>query len=238
MALSPEAIKKRRKSLGASDMAAVVGVSPYKTAADVWHDKVFGRPKADKRLEDLAEWGDLIEPAIREWYKRRLPEHCTLSVPKESLVDLEREWATATPDGIISRHDPKVPELVTERWGLEIKNRGKDDKPRWVDHVPCEVAAQAYWGMFVTGYERWDVVGLTNGNTPFKHTLEWDSELIRAMLVVGEVVWLAVEAGKDGGPPDLSWVESEVGYIRGRLVNESDEAAFRKAAYWRKREGK
>lgn len=229
--LTVEQIAKRKSSLGASDMPAVLGVSPYKCVLDVYDEKVNGRKPGEQWLEDFAEWGDLIEPAIREWYSRRLPEGAFVSVPKESLVHPTESWATASPDGLVFQ--PGF-DAGPER-GLELKNRGKDHKPRWVDHVPCDTAAQAHWGMYVTGLPRWDVVGLINGNTAYPHTLERDDELLGAMVAVGRLVWTAVE---DKVSPDLSWVEYEVGLIRDRLVNDADEAAFRRAAYWKKRDSK
>lgn len=210
-------------------MAAVIGVSPYSTAQDVWSWKVQGGKPKDERLEEFAYWGDAIEGVVRNWYAGRLPQH---------WVDVEgtrkhkkTKWATATPDGLVYEDVLKESPV----WGLEIKNRGHNDKPRWVDHVPCEVAAQCYWGMYVTGLKRWDAVVLLNGNTPLVHTLEWDDEIIRRMVVVGALVWDGVQTKT---PPEMAWVENEVAYLRARLVNDADEAAFRRAAYWKKREGK
>lgn len=234
MALTKEQLKKRPKSLGGSDVPAVVGCSPYKTAEDVWSDKVKGRKPSDPRLEDYAEWGELIEPAIREWYRRHhVPDGGYIVVPKDSIAHPEVKWATSTPDGLVE-FPVAVGEPARSR-GLEIKNRGKDDKARWTDHVPCDVAAQAYWGMYVTGLAEWDCVGLTNGNTPFVHTLVWDEDLIHNMVVVASHLWAAVQSKTE---PEMGWVAGEVDFIRDTLVNESDEAAFRKAAYWRKRDGK
>lgn len=229
--LTTEQIEKRKFSLGASDLAAVIGVSPYKTAEDVWSDKVHGRKPGDQRLEDAAYWGDALEGAIRVWYERSLCGSYYVD-GVSTKAHLENRWATATPDGLVFHVKSKFVPV----WGLEIKNRGHNDKPRWKDHVPCDVAAQCYWGMYVTGLKRWDAVVLLNGNTPLVHTLEWDDEIIRAMVVVGELVWKAVT---DKTAPEMAWVQNEVAFLHAKLVNDADEAAFKRAAWWAKKgEGK
>jgi putative phage-type endonuclease len=233
MALTKEQIAKRKFSLGGSEVSGVFGVSPYKTAADVWTEKLKGRKPSDKRLEDLAEWGELIEPCIREWYSRRLPKGAYVSLPGQ-LRSKTIPWATSTPDGVVCYPVAVGDEPRLDR-GLEIKNRGSNDKPRWADGVPCDVAAQAYWGMYVSGLDKWDCIALVNGNTPFLHTLVWDDELIAAMASVTQHFWNAVEAKE---PPEMEWVRPELDLIQGRLISEADQAAFRRAAYWAKRESK
>jgi predicted phage-related endonuclease len=126
-------------------------------------------------------------------------------------------------------------------WGLEIKNRSYNDKPRWADnHVPAEVATQAHWGMFVTGLPRWDVAGLIGGNDLRILTLKRDDDLLHAMQAVAEAFWTSVaeKAPVEGVGQQMEWVAEEREFIQRRLVNDADIAAFNRAAYWRNRKGK
>lgn len=228
--LTEQQIAQRQFSLGASDIPAVCGVSPYKTALDVWTAKVHGPQPASQRLALLAGWGHRIEPVIREWYNGNgdFPYGPGFAKEGETVWHSAEPWASATPDAIFV-------EDGTHRAirGVEIKNRSKSDAPRWKDHVPCDVAAQCYWSMWVTGLTEWDVVALLNGNTPVQHRLSWDSAVIEDIVAVARHFWNAVEAKTE---PEMYWVSDELDYLRRALVNEADEAAFKRAAYWARRD--
>jgi putative phage-type endonuclease len=55
----------RRGGIGSSDAAAILGVSPYKTAYELYMEKVYG--KEDEEDNAAMEYGRKMEPIIREW---------------------------------------------------------------------------------------------------------------------------------------------------------------------------
>lgn len=246
MPLTAEQFQRRKKGLGASDLSAVVGTSPYKSWQDLFDEKAHGKKRErDPKLDDLAHWGDLLEPVIRGEYAQRVKGRGWVVQTSDTLQHPEVEWALATPDAMIGTEAPErytdaagstdTRYNFTPHHGLEIKNRGHNDKPRWADnHVPSEVATQAHWGMFVTGLPRWDVAALIGGNDLRIVTLLRDQELLDAMHSAADVFWKGVAAKE---PPEMVWVESELEFIQRRLVNDADLAAFNRAAYWRKRKG-
>jgi len=68
MPITPWQRKKRKESLGGSDMAALFGCDPWKTEYDVWLDKTF-------RVEDTPttkamEEGSLFEPVVLDYAER------------------------------------------------------------------------------------------------------------------------------------------------------------------------
>jgi putative phage-type endonuclease len=230
MSLTEAQFTRRKKGIGASDLSAIVGTSPYTDWREKYQEKALGvRRERDEKLDDLARWGEIMEPVIAAEYARLVKgKHWRV----ELVGTLEHQkitWALATPDRMI--YDSTG--LLSH--GLEIKNRDKNDKPRWADaHIPAEVATQAHWGMFVTGLPRWDVAALIGGNDLRVLTLFRDDELLGWMHRVAEQWWAGVATTTE---PEMEWVEEERQNIQRRLINDSDLAAFKRAAYWRSRKG-
>src|SRR5690242_683913 len=54
-------LQERRKGIGASDIAAILGCDPYRPRCDVWANKT-GRAREDQRAPML--WGLRMEPLI------------------------------------------------------------------------------------------------------------------------------------------------------------------------------
>jgi len=70
MPLSPAQIEQRKKHLGSSDMAAVVGVSPYKTGYDVWLEKTEKVEPDDP--SKAAKAGRILEHAVLAYAESKL----------------------------------------------------------------------------------------------------------------------------------------------------------------------
>lgn len=82
--------------LGASEIAAVAGLNPHASPWDVWLAKT-----GQSRFEgnELTEWGQRLEPAIRQKYSDETG--LDVVVPRTSLFHPERPWQRATPDGMV-----------------------------------------------------------------------------------------------------------------------------------------
>lgn len=65
--LSAEQLEARRSWIGASDVPAILGLSPYATAYDIWLHKVHG---VYSGAGEAAHLGDIYERPILDWYER------------------------------------------------------------------------------------------------------------------------------------------------------------------------
>lgn len=66
--LTPEQIAARRTGIGGSDVAAILGLSPWRTPLDVWLDKTGqSQPVAESAP---MRWGSLLEPVILDEFER------------------------------------------------------------------------------------------------------------------------------------------------------------------------
>jgi putative phage-type endonuclease len=64
--------EQRKKSLGASDMAAILGISPYKSAYDVWLEKTDKLPPEQEINNDAIEAGNRFERGVLSWAQQSL----------------------------------------------------------------------------------------------------------------------------------------------------------------------
>lgn len=65
-----EFLANRRKGIGGSDIACLVGQNPYKTAFELWYDKTQALDKeVDPDAEERMYWGLELEKLIAERYR-------------------------------------------------------------------------------------------------------------------------------------------------------------------------
>lgn len=65
-----EWLSSRQRGIGGSDVAAIMGVSPYRTALDVYYDKVTPIVE-DRQTSEAAYWGTQLEEVVAQEFSRR-----------------------------------------------------------------------------------------------------------------------------------------------------------------------
>lgn len=182
--LTPEQHAMRKQGLGASEVAAVLGLDPKRTALDVFLEKTGqALPFPGNQY---TKWGNRLEDDIIEEYAERHPAYQVL--PSPTVVGPE-PWMLATPD----RRVAIKPDDPTWDRGLECKCRGFYDSDAWgeegSDEVPHPVAVQCHWGMIVTGLKMWDVAVLLGGNDYREYTLYRDEAIESALIAKARHFW-------------------------------------------------
>ena len=69
-----EWLSKRNIGIGASESAAILGLSPWKTANDLWLEKTGNRMPKDLSDDPYIQKGVRLEPALRELFRAVHPE--------------------------------------------------------------------------------------------------------------------------------------------------------------------
>jgi putative phage-type endonuclease len=117
----------------ATEIAAVVGLSPWTSKFTLWHKKA-GLPSAPFEPSPEMKWGVRFEDDVAEEFAERHPEHPLLHTG--TWKHREREWQRATPDRL---HGDSIVEIKTaaspEGWGPD----GSDEFPL---HYRCQVLWQ------------------------------------------------------------------------------------------------
>lgn len=174
--LTPEQQALRKQGVGASEVAAVLGLDPRRTALDVYLEKVgLAEPFEGNQF---TYWGTKLEPVIAAEYAQRHPDYDIL--PSPTVIGPE-PWMLATPDRRVVISDNPAGDR-----GLECKQRGQYDTDAWgdsgTDEVPNTVAVQCHWGMVCTGMKAWDVAVLLGGNDYREFTLHYDEAIAQELV--------------------------------------------------------
>jgi putative phage-type endonuclease len=92
-------LKRRRDGIGASEIAAVMGISPYDSPFSLWWRKFMGwdmEPSPEMRV------GTFLESAIADWFALQGDPNSNLTIARGGLYgSYDRSWQLATPDRLI-----------------------------------------------------------------------------------------------------------------------------------------
>lgn len=135
----------RTGGIGASDVAAILGISRFASPWSVWAEKVGLIPVSDGGQTELQEAGHWLELAIAPWFADRTG--LRVDAAQDTVEHPSLPWCRCTIDGLVWDDGGQAAPLGN----IEIKT-GWPGKP-W-DHVPADYHAQALWQQFVGGYER------------------------------------------------------------------------------------
>lgn len=172
--------EKRRKGIGGSDVAPILGISPWRTPYEVWEEKLSLRESQETTPE--MQYGLMMEPVIRQWYSNETG--LSVRVPKEIIVHPEFDFIVANVDGLTDNE--RVLEIKTSRSSKGWGEPGTDEIPEYY-------RTQVEHYMIVTGYVLADVVVSISGSMPVIYTVEADSELQDIILEKEKEFWTLVE---------------------------------------------
>lgn len=179
---SPE---HRMKRIGGSDIAAICGLSPWKTPLSVYLEKV-GEGGRQEQTEAMA-YGLMVEPMLRQFY-------CNTTGRTVVVPDLIEH--------------PKYPFIVGSLDGIADKVRvweGKTARSRndWgepgTDEIPVYYTTQVQLYMAVTRLEVCDVTVSFAGTVPVNYEVPADRDLQDMLIEKALDFWKLVEART---PPD------------------------------------
>ena len=102
---TPEWLTWRRTRVGASDAAAILGISPYKTAFELYLEKTGQK---ESNFNPAMSYGHKMEPIIRAYYEERVGEW----FPAKTISHPDNDWMVASLDGI-SADNSRILEIKT-----------------------------------------------------------------------------------------------------------------------------
>lgn len=204
----------RKGGIGSSDAASAVGLNPYKSALELWMEKI-GReanlPKVDPNDEaSPMYWGTLLEPIVAAHYTKRTGNrvrriNAILQHPTHPwmLANIDRE--------VIGAPDVQI---------LECKTAGQNGARLWKDGVPEYVQLQVMHQLAVTGKRAADVAVLICGQELQVHRIERDETMIAQLIALERQFWQYVEL--DQAPPTDGSESADVA-LRALYPNDSGQ---------------
>ncbi len=171
-------LAERRKGIGGTDAAAILGLSPWRSPMDVFLDKT-GRlqdeSKPDPDREILLEFGSQVEAVVANIYSRVTGR--TLRTVDGVVRHPEFPMILGSPDRLV----------VGERRGVEIKSEiqfsNKFGDPG-TDEIPEHYAVQCMHYMAIVDADAWDLALLHGGLWRGIYTIPRDRNLEREMLQI------------------------------------------------------
>jgi putative phage-type endonuclease len=185
-ALREQFVNGRRRGLGGSDIAPILGLSPWKTAYQVWLEKT--QPIEDTEPNAAMQYGNLIEPVIRQWYANETGRAVT--VPDTYLVHPEHPFLIANLDGIAAGQ--RVLEIKTARYDDDWGEPGTDE-------IPIYYATQVQEYLSVTGFNVADVAVSFAGRMPVIYEVPEDKEVQQMLIERACEFWALVQSNT---PPE------------------------------------
>ena len=179
-------LEERRKGVGGSDVAAILGLNPWKTAYRVYQEK--RKEVEDWQGNDATEWGKRMEPAIRQFYSDVTGR--SVRLPDKIMYHSKYPFMLASLDGFTDDH--RVVELKTARSGKDWGEPGTNE-------IPDYYALQCQHYLIVTGFEVADIVVSIGGGSPNLYEVLEDKELQEMIIDAEADFWQRVV---DGNPPD------------------------------------
>lgn len=184
-----EWLEWRRGGIGASDIAAIMGISPWQSRFSLWADKT-GAVAIDEHESELFEAGHFLELAIGPWWAKR-----TGGTILETQGLYTRGVGRCTIDGKGQLQDDLI--------NIEIKTGERGDN--YDNGIPAHYQAQAQWQMWITGLNVTHFA-LLAGRILKLYTLERDDEDIAIMIEAAEQFW--ADHVLTGEPPEIDGSEA------------------------------
>lgn len=199
----------RTTYLGASEIAAVAGIDPYKSPLDIWYRKCEPETvkawEEEKRREESSEKQGLLpyevglalELSVLDAYQKKYSH----SLSQEGTIRCKQHvWAAATPDAIANMGGAH-PIVV------QAKCVGRNTRYMWGDPsqgdraIPSHVMAQVTWEQMCTDLREAHVVALLDPTDITVYEIKYDEELADVLFRIGEHFWTKYVQTKTPPPP-------------------------------------
>jgi len=179
----------RKLGIGASDIAALIGMSKYASPMSVWTDKL-GLSQMDED-NDYLEYGRRAEPMLVGYFEDRNPGLFVIG-QQDRCVHPEFDWHRCTLDGLVVNHPDGDPLGV-----LEIKTTGEGE---W-DAVPDAYACQVQWQMHVAGQSHaW--MAVLHGRKYRTYEVNRDDRAIATLMEIADRFWVNHVLAEQPPPAD------------------------------------
>lgn len=249
---NPDWHKLRREGVTASEIAAVLGISPWDSPFSLYWQKLNGWTTPDN---DAMATGRRVEPVVADWWTDTQDPLQNLAVVRAGLyAHPDRPWQLATPDRLICRACPACDGIGLESWDLgrcehcqgtmratrpaavlECKWTGSWDGwgDEGTDDIPVYYRAQVLWQVDVLGVDEWCLAVLGPGG--FRAYAGRRDE--RDLAVMREAGRRFIDRLAAGDPPDVdehSATLATVKRLHPDLVDEQAEISPTTAAGYRR----
>lgn len=182
-------LRVRRQGLTGTDAGAITGLNPYRSAFDVWEDKLSDTE--DEYDNEAMRQGRDLE----DYVAQRFMEETGLKVRNINFICQNEEHPV-----LLADFDRMV---VGENAGLECKTVSPYSAEQWSDgQIPPWYVMQVQHYLAVSGCDSWYIAALIFGKDFIIRRIDRDEELIGNLITIEERFWNENIVNKSMPDPD------------------------------------
>lgn len=187
-------LRERKKGIGGSDVAAILGLSKWKSAYDIWVDKTTDVLQEEYSNESIY-WGNVLEEIVAQEFSKQTGVKVRRN--NKILQHPEYYWMRASIDR----------KIVGENALLECKTTSEYNKNEWKDdEIPLNYILQCMHYLAVTGFEKCYIACLVGGRHFIYKKILRDEEVIKVLIEKERIFWQ--EHVEKNIPPEVDGSES------------------------------
>lgn len=142
-------LEERKKGIGGSDAATILGLNPYKDNIKLWEEKTGRRQVEDISEKEYVKYGTNAEDLLRELFKLDYPKYEVRHEENTIIKHPKYPFLFASLDGTL------IDKETGEMGILEIKTTNilqSMQKEKWKEKIPDNYYCQVLHYLNVTGY--------------------------------------------------------------------------------------
>lgn len=202
-------LSARPRGIGGSDVAAILGLSPYKTPVQLWAEKV-GKNNLPQRQGLELRFGQHLEPLVAQEYERATGLHTVAHAGP--IFHPVHDFMFASVDRLVINSSDEVAVangVVKANRVLECKTASVFNRSEWgevgTDQIPAHYLLQCAWYLAVTGCERADIAVII-GNADFRVYTLLRAPRLEALLI-SHATRFWQENVLSGSPPAIKYAQ-------------------------------
>jgi predicted phage-related endonuclease len=183
-------LRARKRGLGASDAAPVLGMGRFRGAYSVATDKLT--EAIDDSQDEVQEWGLRHEPAIAQKFSEVMADRgFSISDPGQFTIfrSKERPHLFCTPDRLVTELGVMIAEL-------SLKCAWFDAAKEWKQRIPLEYQIQGSQTIYVLGMDLLYYAVLLEGCHFRWHSLKRHEAMLSRMLPKLDAFWESINRGE------------------------------------------
>jgi putative phage-type endonuclease len=180
-----EWLEARKKGIGGSDAAVVLGISPWKSPYTLFCEKTGRIQEEDLSDNEYVYWGSALEKAIAIRFNQDCPESKYIMTNIDYEINTHKiyPWMICTLDCMVN-HDSFV----------ELKTASFKDPDEWIAEIPKHYYAQVQHCIEVMDYGHGYIACFFPDKMQFRwKKIERDSTFINEMKQAEQSFWERVE---------------------------------------------
>ena len=200
-----EWLEMRKKGIGASEVASVVGISPWDTPFALFLRKTGQVPPIEEN--NAMHMGHLLEGVVVQLWEEQTGFKAVKASAKDIIYqDPEHPWRIVTPDRIAYEVNPETGKK--QKVLVEAKTSSMSFDP---DNLPTYYVAQCQYQMLVTGIHVCYLSWLTAGRDFGYARIEYDAEFAEWLGEEVDTFWnVNVLGGKEPDAITVSDLSAKV----------------------------